>query len=432
MGLPTASIHTQVFAPLVKKYAGMAGKPGMRFAFVPQPISREPAEKCREYIEGKDPVTGKAVLKEIEEALTKPLTGEDKISKIEERPATRRLGPDTEENLHSYFMENGLTDYLPIVLPTEARVSEMLKGTSHQPGESAGEIRAGYESYGITVEKAAAIAVMAGAKPEYLPVILAIAASGISCIATSTNNFARMITVNGPISKEIKMNAGTGALSPLNQANAVIGRAGTLLALNLGGGKLGETYWGNQGNNLNYNNVTFAENEEALPPGWQPFHVQKGFKRDESAVSLFHGWGIWSWKNTYENEKHKAILQMANWIGPFGNRTGIGLMLDPIVAEGLVKEGFQTKEAVSEYIQKNSKMTLGEFWQYHSVETSRAAAEHGAEPYASLLKQPPETLIDRYSSPEGISILVVGGRTNEFWQAGDWTHLGSYSIDEWR
>ena len=111
---------------------------------------------------------------------------------------------------------------------------------------------------------------------------------------------------------------------------------------------------------------------------------------------------------------------------------GIGLLLDPIVAEGLVAEGFPTKESVSEYVQKNAKMTLEEFWQYHSVETSHAAAKQGGEPYASRLKQPKDTLIDRYSNPDAISILVVGGRTNEFWQAGDWTHLGSFSIDEWR
>jgi hypothetical protein len=352
--------------------------------------------------------------------------------KIEERPVPRLLGPDTEENLQRYFSENGLTDFLPVVLPTEARVNEMLEGTSHQPDEVVGETRAGYEAYGLTVEKVAAIAVMAGAKPEYLPVILAMAASGVSCIASSTNNFARMIVVNGPVTEEIKMNSGIGALSPLNHANAVIGRVGTLLALNFGGGKLDETYWGNQGNNLNYNNVTFAENEKALPPGWQPFHVQKGFEPNESAVSFFHGWGIWSWKNTYEHKKHEAILHLADWIGPFGERTGIGLLLDPIVAEGLVAEGFPTKESLSEYVQKNSKMTLEEFWQYHSVETGRAAAEQGVEPYASRLKQSPDTLIDRYANPDAISILVVGGRTNEFWQAGDWTHLGSYYIDEWR
>ena len=432
MGVPTASIHTEVFLPLVKTYSRMVGKSELRFAFVPQPVSRESSEKCREYIEGNDPVTGKPVIDEIVDALTRPLTGEETLTKTEDRPVSRFLGPDTGENLHQYFIENGLTDYLPIILPTETRVAEMLKGTGHQPGEIVGEVRAGYEAYSLTVEKVAAIAVMAGATPEYLPVILAIAASGVSCIASSTNNFARMIAVNGPITKEIQMNSGIGALSPLNRANAVIGRAGTLLALNLGGGKLDETYWGNQGNNLNYNNVTFAENEEALPAGWQPFHVQNGFEPQESAVSLFHGWGIWSWKNTYEHKKHEAILHLAGWVGPFGARTGIGLLLDPIVAEGLVSEGFPTKESLSEYVQKNSKYTLGEHWQFHSVETSRAAAKQGIEPFASQLKQPPETLIERYSSPDAISILVVGGRTNEFWQAGDWTHLGSYSIDEWR
>ena len=421
-----------MFASLATMYAKLVGKPFLKPVFVPMPVSGMSSEKCREYIEGRDPVTGKPVIEEIVEALTSPLTGEQKTSGSTSRPVPRYLGPDTEENLQQLFMDEGLTDYLPVVLPTEERVAAMLKGTSHKPEEMVGEMRAGYESYSFNVEKVAAVAVMAGARPEYLPAILAMAGSGVACIASSTNNFARMITFNGPFRKEIGMNAGVGALGPFNRANSVLGRAGTLLSLSQGGGKLGKTYWANQGSNMNYNNVTFAENEEYLPRGWKPFHVQKGFRPDESAVSFFHGWGMWSWKNTYERQQHKAITHMANWVGPFGARTGFGLLLDPLVAEDLVREGFPTKESVSEYVQRNAKQTLEEYWQYHSTETNRAAAEQGREPFATRLKQPPETLIDRYANPSAISILVVGGRTNAFWQAGDWTHLGSFSIDEWR
>ncbi len=413
-------------------YSKLVGKPYFQNIFVPMPVSGTPADKCREYIEGNDPLTGKPVIEEIVDSLTRPLTKEQQNGGLEERSVPRLIGPDTEENIQRYFRENGLTDYLPIILPTEEEVADMLKGTSHKADEAVGEMRAGYESMSFDVEKVAAIAVMAGAKPEYFPVILAMAASGVACIASSTNNFARMICVNGPIRKQIGMNSGVGALSPLNQANAVLGRAGTLLALNNGGGKLGQTYWGNQGCNLNYNNVTFAENEEWLPKGWEPFHVQKGFKPEESAVSFFHGWGMWSWKNTYERQQHKAITHMANWVGPFGTATGFGLLLDPLVADDLVREGFPTKESVSEYVQKNAMQTLEEFWQYHSTETSRAAAEQGREPLATLLKQPPETLINRYANPKAISILVVGGRTNAFWQAGDWSPLGTFSVDKWR
>lgn len=225
------------------------------------------------------------------------------------------------------------------------------------------------------------------------------------------------------------MNWGCGAMSPFNHANAVIGRAGTLLPLNAGGGKPGDTYWGTMGNSLDYNHASFAENEDNLPPGWKPFHVQKGFKSEESAVSFFRLYGFWDWGNTYEFEKHKAVLHMANWVAP---SAGFCLLLDPIVAEQLVEEGFTSKESVSEYIYNNTKLTLEEYWQYHYSENNRRAAEKGVEPFATLLKQPKDTIINRYQSPDAISILVVGGKTNDFWRGGDGRYMGSFSIDEWR
>jgi hypothetical protein len=426
---------TEVFAPLVKMHAKLTGKPHLRVTCVPHPISRVPASTCRKYIEGNDPVTGRPILNEIVEALTKPLTQEERLTGLEERPMPRLVGPDTEENLQRFFLENKMTDFLPVVLPTEEKVDWMLKGTSHKPDEVVGELRSGYEAGSFTMEKVASNAVMAGAKPEYMPVILTMAASGVAAIATSTQSFARMIVVNGPIRNEIGMNSGTGALSPFNQANAVIGRAATLMSINLGaGGVPNLTYWGSQGNTCNYNHVTFAENEEALPSGWKPYHVQKGFKPGESVITFFHGYSIWHWKNTYEEKKHQAILRMASWNLPSGAyKSGFSLLLDPIVADDLMKEGFSDKESLSKYIYENTKLTLEEFWQYHLVEGwTLPAAQKGVEPYASWLKKPGDTLITRYLNPDEISILIVGGRTNDFWQAGDWRPMGSFSIDEWR
>lgn len=416
-------------------YAELVGMPYHRIINVPHPISRVPASICREYIEGNDPVTGRPVLDEIVEALTKPLTEEEKHAGWVERTTPRLIGPETEENLLNLFVESKWTDYLPVVLPTEERVAGMLKGTSHQPGEVVGEFRSGYEACSFNVETVAANAVMAGARPEHMPVILGMAASGVSVLTTSTQSFARMIVINGPIRNEIGMNSGCGALSPFNQANALIGRAATLISMNLGiGGVPGLTYWGSQGNNLNYNHVTFAENEEGLPKGWKAFHVQKGFKPEESVLSFFHGYGLLHWKSTYEREKHKAMAHMANWNLPSGSYpSGFSLLLDPIVAADLVREGFLTKESLSKYIYENTVVTLGEFWQYHLVEgKSLPAAKRGIEPYASWLEQPEDTLVNRYRSPDEISVLVVGGKTNDFWQAGDWHHLGSLAIDAWR
>src|SRR5206468_12000315 len=132
------------------------------------------------------------------------------------------------------------------------------------------------EYWEYTVEKVAVNAVMAGAAPEYFPVILALAASGVSARGSTTSSAAAMAVVNGPIRHEIGMNCGIGALGPYNHANATTGRAYGLLSQNLqGGSEPGATFMGSQGNNYTYNNITFAENEERSP--WEPLHVQQGF-----------------------------------------------------------------------------------------------------------------------------------------------------------
>src|SRR6185436_20741463 len=110
--------------------------------------------------------------------------------------------------------ETHWTDYLPIILPTEARVEAMLKGTSHPADKIVGRLRptAFREFWEFTVEKVAVNAVMAGARPEDFPVILALAASGITMRSSSTNSFATMAVINGPIRDEIGMNSGIGVM----------------------------------------------------------------------------------------------------------------------------------------------------------------------------------------------------------------------------
>src|SRR5947199_6804856 len=149
-----------------------------------------------------------------------------------ERTTPRLVEPDTEENLQRLFLENNWTDKLPIVLPTEKRVAEMLAHTSRKPDEVVGHMRSNQFRvlWEFTVEKVAVNAVMAGARPEYFPVILALAATGVSARGSTTSSMAAMAVVNGPIRHEIDMNAGTGAMAPHNHANATIGRAYGLLS----------------------------------------------------------------------------------------------------------------------------------------------------------------------------------------------------------
>src|SRR5258707_7148904 len=197
-----------------------------------------------------------------------------------ERTTPRLVEPDTEDKLQQQFLENRWTDGLPIVLPTEKRVAAMLAHTSRKPDEIVGrmqatEFRVAWE---YTVEKVAVNAVMAGARPEYFPVILALAASQVSARGSTSSSASAMVVVNGPIRHEIGMNWGIGAMGPYNHANATIGRAYGLLSQNLqGGSEPGDTYMGSLGN-WYATSATFAENEERSPS--QPFHVEHGLAQD--------------------------------------------------------------------------------------------------------------------------------------------------------
>jgi len=383
----------------------------------------------RQYIEGKDPITSKPFMQEVIEALTSPLTEKEKHpSAAPRKPRHPRLLPvDTAENLYRQFVENGWTDGLPIVLPTEERVAEMLTGTDHGPHELVGRmlITTHQEKMEYTVEKVAAIAVMAGARPEHFPVILALAASQEPSMPSSTTSWGRMMVVNGPIRNEIGMNCGTAALSPFNFANSVIGRAWTLMSINFGDARAGENFMASFGHNLNYNNMCCGENEELSV--FEPFHVQRGFRADESVVSLFRGWNVL-------NFGIGPAKEMAHVISTFGSMgTSITFVVDPLVAKNLRAEGFRTKRDACKWIVENSHVPAGHYWE-GEMQSGFAAelARKGIEPFASWAKLPKDTPITPRRSPDDINIVVVGGETNPMWITTDFTYTQSVSIDKWR
>ena len=216
-GIPTVPLASARFAEYAAQDSRNHGMK-LRFSFPPYPLVGRPREVLRRYVEGNDPVSGKPLMPQIIDGLTRPLTEEEKQPKASRHKARPRLmQPDTEENLHKLFLENGWTDGAPIVLPTEERVAHMLTGTAADPNEVVGQmtITIHQEKLEYTVERVAVNAVMAGAGPEHLPVILALAASEEGSMPSSTTSFGRMAVVNGPIRQEIGMNSGLGALSPL-------------------------------------------------------------------------------------------------------------------------------------------------------------------------------------------------------------------------
>jgi hypothetical protein len=429
-GVPTVAIHTDKFDKVVRSVTRMGGMPGAATVFVPQPVMGKTAAELRAYVDGNDPITGRKVMHEIVEALTQGL-GEVAAGPAE-RSTPRLVPPDTEDNLHQLFLDNDWTDKLPIVLPTEARVAAMLAHTSRRPDEIVGHMQptANRGLWEYTVEKVAVSAVMAGAKPEYFPVILAIASAEVSARGSTSSSGCAMVVVNGPIRDEIGMNYGIGAMGPYNHANATIGRAFGLLSQNVQGGSVpGESFMGSIGNNYAYNSVTFAENEARSP--WAPLHVQKGFKAEESTVSVFFGCRSTTFclglRETYWREHVRDMLLGTDSI------TAPTLLLDPITARQFVtRGGFDTKEKLIRFLYETAQMPAGRYWDLQLVQNYvYPKATFGQEPQATKLKAAPDELIPIFQEQD-INVIVVGGEANGYWQIMGANHRKTVSIDAWR
>ena len=252
------------------------------------------------------------VIPELMDALTRPLTAEEKARGRWEMPDKRILFEGTLEEAEEFYqqeeiipnLQNALhslyTDGLPIVVPTEERVAAMLKGTSHKPNElivyqeyhrvgdrifqmgSSGKkgepVRFMPMRRTATVEKIATIGVMAGCKPEFMPVLLAMAESGGGC---GDGRGGSGYCISGPIAREIGMNFDVNLLGPGNRANKSMGRASDLMWRNLGGeipsvNNCG-VFGGPTGN-------CFPENAEALPPGWKGLNEECGFDKNQNVL----------------------------------------------------------------------------------------------------------------------------------------------------
>jgi hypothetical protein len=381
----------------------------IRYIAFPFPVAGQPQSVHHKYIfESKDVVSGKPMMQAFIDALTLPLTEEEKYKGPAPEPppgASRFLGPDTEENLHQLFKDRDYTDYLPIVLPTEERVANMLKGTSHEPDEIIKTLDWPGGKREVTVERVATCAVMAGAKPEHLPVILALA--NHIPFGNSTSSMANMILVNGPVRDEINMNYGTNVMGPHNEANSVIGRSYTIMSKTIGGLHSEKTTWSSLGSTMQYNNVCIAENEEDLPAGWKPFHVQMGFKPEDSVISVGIGWSYISGVVMAVRE-HPVQMIMGDCMKALtmGSAT---VIMDPTVAD-LLKDslGFQTKDQLSKWFAENVEKT-----QYPSGEKIKPFQE------------------------SRIKIIVTGGGVQTTWFVTDFMMGpgmmgGSTLIDDWR
>jgi hypothetical protein len=226
---------------------------------------------------------------------------------------------DPTEEINDYFYERGWTDGLPIIPPTAVRVAAMLRGMpSHAPDDLIAIVPP--KMGRATMTQIAVNAVMAGCKPEYLPVVVtaleAVSDSkyGLAHRQTTTHAGAPLIIVNGPIVKRLRINAGTGLFGPGWRANATIGRALRLVLVNVGGAGPGVDF--SQAGHPGKYTFCIAEYEDANP--WEPLHVERGFEREQSAVTVVNTEAPHSMTENIRTEAIEIVRTFASSMGTLG------------------------------------------------------------------------------------------------------------------
>jgi hypothetical protein len=320
-----------------------------------------------------------AAMKDVIDALTRPLTLEEKSPKQQTGKTPRVAFKGSLQEVNRFYYNKGWTDGLPIIPPTEAAVAEMLTGTDLPPDHIVATLipRKGK----ATVEKIAVNAVMAGALPTYMPVLIATVQSfadpktRFDTFEVSTGSWAPFLAINGRIRNDININCSSGALSPGNIANAAIGRAVGLIVKNIGGARKAIEDMGVIGNPGKYS-LVIGEDEEASP--WEPLSVERGFTKEDNALTVF-------FPNTFiqtvpGGTDAKGILDT---LSGMVTSTMSSLILIPSWAKVLSNEGW-TKQKVKEYL-----------------------AEHAA-PYTSSVT-PSTAARPKMDMDKSLIILVAGG-----------------------
>ncbi|MGX9936522.1 hypothetical protein ACVFVO_14130 [Advenella kashmirensis] len=220
---------------------------------------------------------------------------------------------ELESDAIDFCFEHGWSDGLPVIPPTEGRVRAMLDAAGLQPDDQIGFIPE--RQISITAEKVAINAVLAGCKPEYMPVVVA-AVEGICDPewafhgpSTTTSGPAVLLIVNGPIARKLEINSKESLFGPGWRANLTIGRALRLVMRNVCGTLPGTLDMSTLGNPGKFSYV-IAENEEES--AWQPFHVDRGFRADQSAVTVMAADGPCQIFNQLSESPEQLLLTMAD------------------------------------------------------------------------------------------------------------------------
>ncbi len=313
---------------------------------------------------------------------------------------------DDLDAINKLYRERRWSDGLPIVPPTQARVTRMLAYTQRKPDEVIATLAPGFGE--ATVERIAINAVMAGCDPEYLPVLLAAtdavaqAQFNIQGIEATTNSAAVWLVLNGPIVQQLGVNATFNCLGQGTWANATLGRAMRLILQNIGGALPGDMDRATQGQPAKY---TFCCGENEAQNPWAPLHVERGFARETSTVTVVAAEGTLN-MNTHSKDANELLRVIAeSMVHPTSNEYCHGgepwIVFAPEHAD-ILKAGGLSKQDVKQRLWELTKMPAGKL----SVKEILRAQASRADEYGDIK---PETLLSIARAPEDIWFIVAGG-----------------------
>jgi hypothetical protein len=309
-----------------------------------------------------------------------------------------------------FCYEQGWTDGLPVVPPTEARVAAMLAGTSLPPSAFIAKIAPSWAN--ATVEKIAVNAVMAGCLPAYMPVIIAAVramtspALNLNGMQCSTHLSTPLVVVNGPIRIELGMNSGSNVFGQGNRANGTIGRAIKLILTNIGRAIPGVTDKATLGHPGKYT-YCIAENEEQSP--WDPLHVERGLKREQSAVTVFGCEAPHNVNNQASQNAHDLAYTIADTMATLGKNMfyaqgEVMVVLCPSHAETIANDGW-SKQHLKEYLYEKARKP---------VRLVKLGGLYGREVKRNFWprwvnREDENEMVPLVRRPDEITIVVAGG-----------------------
>lgn len=324
----------------------------------------------------------------------------------------RRIDIGDADDVFEFMFDQGLTDGLPVIPPTPERVIRMLAGTRRPAQEVVAVVPPNLAP--CTVEKIAINAVMAGCKPEYLPVVIAAIEAicteefNIHGVLATTSFPTPVLIVNGPIRQRLGMNMKMNVLGQGNRANAAIGRAVQLVVRNVGGGRPGDVDRAALGQPGKYT-FCFPEYEERS--NWEPLHVERGFQREDSTVTVFAGGAPAGVTDQLARGaaalavSYGMALSAANHPKSY-NQGETVVIVPPEHVDTIARDGW-TKQQFRKAINEATRRPVRELVRGHG------GSMEGI-PQESAEKLGLDTTLTKFRSADMIKLVVAGGEAGKF------------------